>query len=83
MLPTRWRKKYIEKQMKTSMCILGGEKEETTFHILCECSKIVATDYIRRHGGVDNIVHWNLTRQYRKKQCWEIKKQIYCGSRAY
>ena len=46
------------------MCRLGGEKEETTFHILCHCSKIVATGYKKMHDGVAKIVNWNLTRQY-------------------
>ena len=65
-LPARWRKKHIEKQIETSMCRLCG-KEETAFHILCECSKIAATEYNKRHDGVASIVHWNLTPQYRFK----------------
>ena len=42
-LPTRFRKKHIEKQIETSSCRLRvGEKEETIFHILCEFSKTAA-----------------------------------------
>ena len=52
-LPTRWRKIQIE----TSMCGLRGEKEETTFYILFECSQVAATEYKKRHDGVANIVH--------------------------
>ena len=55
--------KLVEKK-NTKMCRLGGEKEETTFHILCHCSKIVATGYKKMHDGVAKIVNWNLTRQY-------------------
>ena len=47
-LPTRWRKKQIEKMIATSMCSLCGETE-VTFYILCECSKIAATKYKKRH----------------------------------
>ena len=64
-LSTRWRKKHIEKQMKTSMCRLGGEKKETTFYILCECSKIAATEYKKRHGGGANILHILLLEAYK------------------
>ena len=62
-LPTRWRKKHIEKQIETSLCRLCGEREETTFHILSECGKIAPTEYKKRHDGVAKIVHWNLSRQ--------------------
>ena len=48
-LPTRWRTKKIEKKIETSMCRLCGEKEATTFHILCECSKIARAEYKKRH----------------------------------
>ena len=50
-------KETHEKQIETSMCRLCGEKEETTFHILCGCSKIAATTYKKRHDGVASIVH--------------------------
>ena len=54
-LSKRWRKKYTEKQIETSMCRLCGGKEVTTFHILCERSKMAPTEYEKRHDVVANI----------------------------
>ena len=47
--------------IEAPMCRLCGAKEEATFHILCGCSKIAATEYKKRHDVVANIVYWNLT----------------------
>ena len=63
-LSTRWRKVNIEKREGTPLCRLCNERDETTFHILSECTKIAGTEYKKRHDGVAKIVHWNLCKQY-------------------
>ena len=63
-LPTRWRKVNIEKQSGTPLCRMCNERDETVFHILCECSKMAQTDYKKRHDKVAQLVHWNLCRRY-------------------
>ena len=40
-------------------------KEETTHHLVCECSKPAQTEYKQRHNNVARIVHWNLAKLHR------------------
>ena len=63
-LPTRWRKKDIEKQIETALCRLCGAEEERPFPTLSKCRKIASSECKKRHDRVANIVHRNLARQY-------------------
>ena len=66
-LPTRWKKVRIEKQPGTALCRMCNEREETTFHILSECSKLAQNEYKKRHDKVAQLVHWNLCKKYELK----------------
>ena len=68
-LPTRWRKVNIEKGDGSSFCRLCGERDETTFHILSECSRIAGTEYKKRHDGVARLVHWSLSTRFGFATC--------------
>ncbi|XP_069991778.1 uncharacterized protein [Penaeus vannamei] len=67
-LATRRRKVRMEKQSGTSLCRMCNERDETTFHILSECSKIAQSEYKkrrrRRHGKLAQLVQWNLCKRY-------------------
>jgi len=41
-----------------------NERDETTFHILSECSRIAQTEYKKRHDKLAQLVHWNLCKRY-------------------
>ena len=43
-LPTRWRKVNIEKQPGTPLCRMCNKGDETVFHILCECPKMIGSN---------------------------------------
>ena len=42
-----------------------GAKDETTHHLVCECSKLAQIEYKQRHDNVTRNVHWNLTKLHR------------------
>ena len=62
-LPTKWRKKNIEKQEGSALCRMCGQRDETVMHILSECSKLAQCDYKKRHDQVGKVIHWNLCKQ--------------------
>ncbi|XP_077975551.1 uncharacterized protein LOC144431372 [Styela clava] len=39
-------------------------RDETVFHILCECSKLAQREYKYRHDNLARIVHWELCKLY-------------------
>ena len=58
-------KARIEKQDLSPLCRMCGAKDETTHHIVCECSKLAQIEYRQRHDNVARIVHWNLAKLHR------------------
>ena len=58
-------KARIEKQDLSPLCRMCGAKDETTHHLVCECSKLAQIEYKQRHDNVDRIVHWNLAKLHR------------------
>ena len=42
-----------------------GAKDETTHHLVYECSKLAQIEYKQRHDNGARIVHWNLAKLHR------------------
>ena len=55
-------KARIEKQDLSPLCRMCGAKDETTHHLVCECSKLAQIEYKQRHDNFDRIVRWNLAK---------------------
>ena len=43
----------------------NNTNNETTNHLVCECSKLAQIEYKKRHDNVARIVHWNLVKLHR------------------
>ena len=46
---------------QNSKCRLCGDRDETTKHIISECSKLAQREYKTRHDWVGKVIHmlWN------------------------
>ena len=40
------------------------EREETVDHIVSACATIVNTEYLEKHDGVANFIHWILCKNF-------------------
>ena len=40
------------------------EREETVDHIVSACATIVNTEYLKKHDGVVNFIHWILCKNF-------------------
>ena len=40
------------------------EREETVDHIVSACATIVNTEYLKKHDGVANFIHWILCKNF-------------------
>ena len=63
-LPTRWRRKHIEKSADSSLCRMCGEMDETIMHVVSECRMLAQKEYKARHDKVASIVHWSLCKKF-------------------
>ena len=45
-------------------CRMCGDKDETVWHVIGECSKLAGTEYKRRHDNVARIIHRALRIKY-------------------
>ena len=60
-LLTRNYKKYILKQPDTEEpCRRCGKESETIHHITAACERLVATEYVKRHDGLAEVIHQKL-----------------------
>ncbi|XP_077972208.1 uncharacterized protein LOC144427222 [Styela clava] len=57
-------KAKIEKRGVSAKCRMCDARDETVFHILCECSKLAQREYKYRHDNLARIVHWELCKLY-------------------
>ena len=58
---TRNYNKYILKQPNTNeLCRRCGKELETIQHITAACEQLAPTEYVKRHGGVANVIHQKL-----------------------
>ena len=57
-------KARIDKMQQNSKCNLCGDRDETTNHIINECSKL-AQDYRTRHDWVGKVIHLELCKKFK------------------
>ena len=58
----------IEKTAQSTLCRMGGKKNETVSHIVSECDKLAQKQYKRRHNNVTRIANWKLCGEYNLKR---------------
>ncbi|KAF2882012.1 hypothetical protein ILUMI_24160 [Ignelater luminosus] len=61
---TRYHKKNLLKHNINSKCRLCEEHEETTEHIIAECTILAKHEYIKRHNQVCRNPHYNICKEY-------------------
>ena len=54
----------IDKTQQNSKCRLCGDRDETTNHIISECSKL-AQEYKARHDWVGKVIHWEMCQKFK------------------
>jgi len=60
-IQTRNYKKYILKQPDTKqLCRICGKELETIQHITATSEQLAPTEYVKRHDGLDKIIHQKL-----------------------
>ena len=57
-------KARIDKTQQNSKCRLCGDRDETIYHIISECSKLARKEYKSRHDWVGKIIHWELCKKF-------------------
>ena len=63
-LRTNYIKNRIDHSIDNDKCRMCGEKGETVWHIISECSKLAQREYKRRHDNVAKMIHWELCGKY-------------------
>ena len=46
-----------------SKCWLCGERDETVYHIISECSRLVQKNYKTCHDWVGKVVNWEVCKR--------------------
>ena len=57
-------KSRIDKTQQNSKCRLCGDRDETTNHIISECSKLALKEYKARHDWVGKVIHWEMCKKF-------------------
>ena len=58
-------KARIDKTQQNSKCRLCGDRDETTNHIISECSKLAQKEYKTRHGWVGKVIYWEMCKKFK------------------
>ena len=58
-------KARIDKTQQNSKCRLCGDRDETIYHIISECSKSAQRKYKTRHGWVGKVIHWEMCKKFK------------------
>ena len=58
-------KTRMDKAQQNCKCRLCGDRDETTNHIICECSKLAQKEYKTRHDWVDKLIHWEMCKKFK------------------
>ena len=56
-------KARIDKTQQNSKCRLCGYRDETTNHIISECSKLAQREYKARHDWIAKVTHWEMCKK--------------------
>ena len=51
-------KASLDKTQQNSKCTLCSDRDETTNHIISECSKLAQKEYKARYDWVGKVIHW-------------------------
>ena len=62
---TNQMKARIDKTQQNSKCRLCGDREETTNHIISECSKLAQKEYKTKHDWVGKMIHWEMCKKFK------------------
>ena len=57
-------KERIDKTQQNSKCRLCGDRDETIYHIIRECSKLAQRKYKARHDWVGKVIHWEMCKKF-------------------
>ena len=60
---TNHMKARIDKTQQNSKCRLCGDRDETIYHIISECSKLAQREYKVRHDWVGKVIHWEMCKK--------------------
>ena len=65
-------KYHINKSVDSPSCRMCGKTGEIISHTVSECSKLIQTEYKRRHENVATMVHWELCKKFNleKSEKW-------------
>ena len=63
-LRTKYVKLRIDHSCVSPKCRMCGDKDETVWHVIDECSKLAGTEYKMRHDNVARIIHRALCIKY-------------------
>ena len=58
-------KARIDKTQQNIQCWLCGDGEETTNHIISECSKLAQKENKTRHDWVVKMIHWEMCKKFK------------------
>eukprot|EP00957_Ditylum_brightwellii_P000711 55753-Ditylum_brightwellii.AAC.1 len=55
---TSWLTKAYLGEVVSPLCCLYNKKEESIFHIICNCTPLASTKYLEQHNAVAKYLHW-------------------------
>ena len=58
-------KARIDKTWQNSKCMLCGDRDETIYHIISECSKLAQKEYKTRHEWVGKVIYWEICKKFK------------------
>ena len=58
-------KARIDKTQQNSKCRLCSDRDETTNHIISECSKLAHKEYKTRYDWVGKVIHWEICKKFK------------------
>ena len=58
-------KAKIDKTRQNSKCRLCSDRDETSNHIISECSKLAQKEYKTRHDWVGKVIHWEMCKKFK------------------
>ena len=61
---TNYIKFHIDKTIDSPLCRMCGERRESVYHLVSECSKLVQREYKRRHDDMARYVDWQLCERW-------------------
>ena len=58
-------KTRIYKTQQNSKCKLCGDRDETIYHIISECSKLAQKEYTTRDDWVGKVIYWEMCKKFK------------------